>query len=249
MLLAYLDEFGHIGPFVARRDPKYNASPVFGLGGIVLPKENVRAFAVWFYQLKGRLLDREITKAGAHPATWEKKGTSLFTAKAVRKYPAVRDAGKRLFNRLIAYKGNVFYYGREKYQAPDDCHAVGLHTTVLSHSIRRLNAHCTRKGQHFALVLDQHSSRLELLESAARTMFGVDPTPQLIEPPFEVESHLYQTVQAADWVAAILGHLWAYRLKPKEYPDLAVFEKFFGRLVDGTSSHSTVERARILTKT
>ena len=214
------------------------------MGGILLPEENVRPFAIWFYQLKGFLLGREIAKAGAHPATWEKKGTSLFTAKAIRKYPAVRDAGKRLFNRLAAYKGNIFYYGREKWQAPNECHAVGLHKTVLSHSIRRINAHCTRKNQYFMMILDEHSSRLELLESAAKTMFGNDPAPRLIEPPFEVESHLYQTVQAADWIAAILGHLWAYRLKPKEYPDLAIFEKFFGRLVDGASTHSTVERAR-----
>lgn len=29
--IAYLDEFGHIGPFVARNEPKYQESPVFGL--------------------------------------------------------------------------------------------------------------------------------------------------------------------------------------------------------------------------
>lgn len=142
MQLSFLDEFGHVGPFVARKDPRYNGSPVFGMGGILLPEENVRPFAIWFYQLKGFLLGREIAKAGAHPATWEKKGTSLFTAKAIRKYPAVRDAGKRLFNRLAAYKGNIFYYGREKWQAPNECHAVGLHKTVLSHSIRRINGSC-----------------------------------------------------------------------------------------------------------
>jgi len=29
--LAYLDEFGHIGHYVSREDPKHNDSPVFGL--------------------------------------------------------------------------------------------------------------------------------------------------------------------------------------------------------------------------
>ncbi|MXY18976.1 MAG: DUF3800 domain-containing protein, partial [Synechococcus sp. SB0664_bin_36] len=33
---AYLDEFGHIGPYVSREDPKYHQSPVFGLAGLVL---------------------------------------------------------------------------------------------------------------------------------------------------------------------------------------------------------------------
>ena len=30
---AYLDEFGHIGPYVNREHPRYNDSPVFGLAG------------------------------------------------------------------------------------------------------------------------------------------------------------------------------------------------------------------------
>lgn len=244
MLIAYLDEFGHVGPFKSRRDPKYNASPVFGLGGIVMPHANVRPFATWFYQLKGFLLAHEIAASNAHPATWEKKGTSLFTCKAVRRYPSVRDAGKRLLNRIADYDGYVFFYGREKYQDPADSHAVGLHKTALSHSIRRLNGLCNRDSHYFMLILDQHSSRPELLEAAAKTMFGSDPAPRLIEPPFEVESHLYQTVQAADWVSAILGHLWAYRLRPNEYPEFRIFETFFGRLVDTNSPFSKVERAR-----
>jgi hypothetical protein len=244
MHFCFLDELGHIGPFISRSHPRYNASPVFGMGGMILPEDSVRPFAMWFFQLKNNLLGFEIKKARAHPATWEKKGTSLFTAKAVRRYPAVRGAGKRIINRISAFGGHVFYYGREKYQSATDSHAVGLHKTVLSHCIRRVNALCAQKRQYFMMILDQHSSRADLLETAAKTMFGDDPAPRLLEPPFEVESHLYQTAQAADWIAAILGHLWAYRLRPVEYHDLAIFETFFGRLIDGAASHSAVERIR-----
>lgn len=243
MHFAFLDEFGHIGPFIARRDPRYNASPVFGMGGMVLPEDSVRPFAVWFFQLKCKMLEREIARDGKHPATWEKKGTALFTAKAIRKYPSVRDAGKRLINRIAAYNGNIFYYGREKHLPPRESNAIGLHKTVLSHSIRRLDALCAQRNQYFMMILDQHSSRIDLLEAAAKTMFGSDPAPRLLEPPFEVESHIYQTTQAADWVAAILGHLWAYRLQPAQYPELQIFEAFFGRIVDGRASHSSIERA------
>ena len=35
--IAYLDEFGHIGPYIRRSHEIHNTSPVFGLGGIVLP--------------------------------------------------------------------------------------------------------------------------------------------------------------------------------------------------------------------
>jgi hypothetical protein len=244
MHFAFLDEFGHVGPFIARTDRRFNSSPVFGLGGMLLPEDAVRPFATWFFQLKGNLLGREIARAGAHPATWEKKGTSLFTAKAIRKYPSVRGAGKRLINRVSVYGGTIFFYGREKYQIPHESHAIGLHKTVLSHSIRRLNLLCSQKNQYFMMILDQHSSRTDLLETAAKTMFGSDPAPKLLEPPFEVESHLYQTAQAADWISAILGHLWAYRLRPTEYPELRIFETFFGALINSTESHSAVDRAR-----
>ena len=37
LYVAYLDEFGHVGPYIAHHDPRYNTHPVFGLGGIVLP--------------------------------------------------------------------------------------------------------------------------------------------------------------------------------------------------------------------
>ena len=28
--IAYLDEFGHVGPYISRSDPRHNDSPVFG---------------------------------------------------------------------------------------------------------------------------------------------------------------------------------------------------------------------------
>ena len=42
MYIAYLDEFGHIGPFTGRGQEKYNENPMFGLGGIVLHATAVR---------------------------------------------------------------------------------------------------------------------------------------------------------------------------------------------------------------
>ena len=43
---AYLDEFGHIGSYVAHTNSgsKYLESPVFGPAGFVLPVDEVRGF-------------------------------------------------------------------------------------------------------------------------------------------------------------------------------------------------------------
>ena len=72
---AYLDEFGHIGPFISRRDGHHNTSPVFGFAGIVLPVTEVRNFSAYFYKLKCNLLEWEIAHDPGHtPAyQWEKK--------------------------------------------------------------------------------------------------------------------------------------------------------------------------------
>jgi hypothetical protein len=71
--VAYLDEFGHVGPFVGRSHPKHNTSPVFGLGGFVLPVGHVRSFASYFYRLKCNLLAFEIERAGTPAYLWEKR--------------------------------------------------------------------------------------------------------------------------------------------------------------------------------
>ena len=71
---AYLDEFGHIGPYVSRQDPRHNDSPVFGLAGFVLPSEHVRGFGTWFFQRKCELLAFEIERSGQTRPYGKRKG-------------------------------------------------------------------------------------------------------------------------------------------------------------------------------
>lgn len=74
MLLAYIDEFGHIGPYISHEHAKFNNHPVFGYVGFIIPAQNVRLLGGTFEFLKEKLLSYEIEKAGAHPRRWEKKG-------------------------------------------------------------------------------------------------------------------------------------------------------------------------------
>ena len=98
--IAYLDEFGHVGPYVSRDDPRHNDSPVFGLAGFTMPADEVRGFGTWFFQRKCELLDFEIRRSGEHPAVWEKKGSSLYTVKNVKRYPELRRTTFRLLNKI-----------------------------------------------------------------------------------------------------------------------------------------------------
>ena len=71
-----------------------------------------------------------------------------------------------------------------------------------------------------------------------------NPARRLISTPFEVESDLNQTIQAADWVAAILGHIWSYELEPTQYRNYQEYKKYFWERINAASSHSTILRKK-----
>lgn len=242
MLFAYLDEFGHVGPFVSRTAKKFNESPVFGLAGIILPEKAVRPFATSFLQLKEHLLAADIEKSRKMAAKWEKKGVQIFRPSAMDKFPSLRNGGFRLLNQLNRCGGKVFYYGREKRRGEEGGNSNGLYTTVMSKTIRRIDQYASSIDSNFAIVMDQHSARKDLLECAAKTMFGKEPARRLVSPPFEVESYLNQNIQAADWVASIVGRLWSYRLENAQYADHAAMESYFGERIGRLITHSSVER-------
>lgn len=134
--IAYLDEFGHIGPYVSREHPSYHDSPVFGLAGFVLPSSEVR----------------------------------------------------------------------------------GFRTLILLEAIKRIDDFCGNDctpPDNFLLFLNEHEQRPALLTEATRSMYRtIERRRRLIEPPFNIESHRYHTVQAADWIAGLVGRLAAVWAAP-----------------------------------
>lgn len=226
-----MDEFGHIGPYISRSHPKHNDSPVFGLAGFVLPAQEVRNFGTWFFQRKCELLKFEIDRAGAHPATWEKKGASLFTAKNVEKYPELRKFTFRMFTKISKSGGFLFFVGGAKSDPPETHDANQLYGYVLKEAIKRIDQYCSEDCDpktNFLLALDEHDQRSSLITHASVSMYGT-PTPRrcLIEPPFQLESHRYQTMQAADWIAGLVGRFGAVWKSPDEFPENAIFRTFF----------------------
>jgi hypothetical protein len=240
VIFAYLDEFGHNGPYYGRDHERYNTSPVFGLAGILLPSESVRSFASFFLKRKTELLAPDIARSNLQPYEWEKKGTNLFTERSITKYPEIKQTAFRLINQIRNWRGRIFYYGREKIRNRNDLNANGLYKTVLSHSLRQIDSYCAALGENFVVVVDEHSARKELLETAAKTMFGNNPTWQLSSPPFQVESYLNQNIQAADWIATLVGRLWNFKLDPSGFAGYAPYEKYYWTRIHSAATHSTV---------
>lgn len=186
------------------------------------------------------LLGFEISKSGKEPYEWEKHGSNLYTTKSVVIYPNIRQTTNRIINRINKFGGKIFYHGREKISGTEEVNPNGLYKTVFSDAIRKLDAYCAEQQENFVIVVDEHSARKELLETAVKTMYGRKPTVHLASPPFEVESHLNQNIQAADWIAAIIGKLWTYRFGGAEWADLKPYEDYFWSRIHAVTSHSTV---------
>lgn len=242
--IVYLDEFGHIGPFVSKSDPKFKESPVFGLAGYIIPLQEARRFGTWFYQQKCRLLRFEIDRSAQHPAVWEKKGAALYTVTNVTKYRELRATTNRILNQIQEVGGKTFYVGLRKNHPPETANANALYHAVLKEAIKRLNEFCDddpAKNSRFLLALDEHDQRDQLLTTASMQMYGGDtPMRHLIEPPFQLESHRYQTMQVADWLAGLVGRLGAIWAEPDQYSENEVFRTYFEARLTASSVRSGV---------
>ncbi|MCG7625947.1 DUF3800 domain-containing protein [Epibacterium sp. Ofav1-8] len=242
--MVYLDEFGHIGPFVSKNDPKFKESPVFGLAGYIIPLEEVRSFGTWFYQQKCRLLKFEIDRAEQHPAVWEKKGASLYTVTNVTKYQQLRATTNRILNKIQKVGGKTFYVGVRKTHTPETASSNALYHAILREAIKRLNDFCeydAPDNSRFLMALDEHDQHDQLLTTASMQMYGGEtPMRHLIEPPFQIQSHRYQTMQTADWLAGLVGRLGAIWAEPDQYPENEVFRTYFEARVNAASVRSGV---------
>lgn len=81
------------------------------------------------------------------------------------------------------------------------------------------------------MVLDESDTKFHrdvIIRKAALTMFGDDFCGRLIEPPFQVASHLYQTLQCADWICGLLGRIGAHEAEPVEFEEFKWAALYFG---------------------
>ena len=254
--VVYLDEFGHIGPFVSRNHSKYNDSPVFGLAGMLLPAESVREFAIFFYQLKCNLLAWDLANKNPEklPAyRWEKKGSAVYTVTNVEKYRALRTATNRLLKRIQDTGGYVFFTGEHKTTDPAQHNSAETFKRQLVQTVRKLDRFCSAEKSTFMVLLDEQQAgnkwRELNVEACTLAMFEdqSEKLRTLVEPPLQGESHLFQTLQCADWICGLVGRLTALSVSQQEYAEWNIFHKYFdARLKDVSLPCSGLEHQKLL---
>lgn len=240
--VAYLDEFGHVGQFVSRAHPQFKTSPVFGLGGLLLPADQIREFAIFFYQLKCQLLAWDLANENPRnlPAyQWEKKGSKLYTVRNITQYRPLRQSTFRLINHIKKVGGHIIYAGEQKGTETKYHDASDTFKRQLLHAVRTIDRYCTQSNSTFMLLLDEQRAgnewRERNVEACTLAMFedATEKCRNMVEPPLQGESHLFQTLQCADWICGLVGRLMALAVSPEEYQDWQPFERYFSdRIAD-----------------
>lgn len=218
MLIAYLDEFGHQGPYIRHDHPKYNTHPVFGYAGYILPAENVRQMGGYFEYVKEHLLDWEIKRSQVHPKRWEKKGSKLLTTTNIENYgEEINPAINRIFRKLGELDGRIFFYGQQKpigtvKETNETSQTLEEHCLI--QSINRLGTFAFKANQKLMVIMDatDTDNRERAVATLGKTIYSRQnkENRSIIEIPVQADSRLYGTIQLADWICAILGRLTDY---------------------------------------
>lgn len=220
MLVAYIDEFGHEGPFIDAGHRKYNQHPAFGYAGMILPAENARTFGAYFKRQRNALF-KTLLEASATPNQFEKKGNEYFSTGSIESYPSHTRVFRALVNELTRQGGRLFYYGFEKPRGPVSFTNRTSRDTV-EHSLRetlnRIGRYAEHENSHVAIIADAitDKTRREIAANMYAHIYsrsGEFPEmKRIIEVPLHIESKLNSNVQFADWVCALTARASHYQL-------------------------------------
>lgn len=220
MLLAYIDEIGEPGAFVARDHERYKTSPAFGYAGFVINSDYARQFGAAMVQAKRTVFKTEL--ASAHnPSQWERKGSSIFRPDTHETFPQQIRVFNGLVHQLRAMRGQLFYYADEKpigTPKQTNLNTEERETAAMRESLNRLARHADGADSNLMVMIDQINEN----QRSARVpnMYGhilgraaeFPEMRRIVEPPMHVDSVLSANIQFADWVAACVTRAIEYQL-------------------------------------
>ncbi|EJC7037495.1 DUF3800 domain-containing protein [Vibrio parahaemolyticus] len=250
LYIVYLDEFGHVGPYVSADDSHHNTHPVFGLGGFVLPASKVRSFSSFFFKQKQQLFSGydipEARKKAEEKgerfqlSTWEKKGSKQYSVANLKKFTKfLTSSTNRIINRITKDGGFLFYVGEAKKLGVDGHDPQRVYTASLKEIIKRLDNEFKSQDAQFLIFMDDHETRTQIVKNAIYEMHQQQKF-QLVEAPVQVDSKLYQTIQCADWLCAIYGKISYFDVEPESKSDYEIFKRYFGDRVAQAQKRSNV---------
>ena len=218
MLIAYIDEFGHVGPYIEEGHSKFGQHPVFGYGGFILPASQARALGASFKREKTNLFKTEINLSTT-PHQWERKGAEYFTTGSIESRPEQVRVFKALIGQLRGYGGKLFYYGDEK--ARGTLKQTGRSATEVMHdalreTINRICTYAESAAEDVLILMDAFTDKTRQ-ELAARQYAHIysrrrAEMRRIVEAPLHIESKLNSGIQMADWICGLIGRAAHFQL-------------------------------------
>jgi len=250
LYIVYLDEFGHVGPYISNEHSQHNTHPVFGLGGFVLPAHKVRSFSSFFFKMKQELFGSydipEARKKAENKSerfqlsTWEKKGSKQYSVANLRNFKNfLTGSTNRIINRITNDGGFLFFVGEAKKRGVENHDPQRLYTNSLKEIIKRLDDEFKTQDAQFLIFMDDHETRTQIVKNAIYEMHQQQKF-QLVEAPVQVDSKLYQTIQCADWFCSIYGKISYYDAEPDVKSDYELFKRYFGDRIQKAQKRSNV---------
>lgn len=130
---------------------------------------------------------------------------------------------------------------------PSSFDSQELYLDTLRRALRELDAFASSCSAEVLVVMDQHPDRDLIMDQAARLMYtGAESLTHIVEPPFEVESHRYQTCQCAGWLCGLIGRFGAYRAAQSDFSDFEWAERYYAPRVDALAVRSAVTLAPVI---
>lgn len=223
MLLAYIDEIGEPGAYVAKDHPRFNTSPAFGYAGFVIPENSARHFSKQFVEEKRRQFAHELAGIG-QPGRWERKWSDIFTPDAWVSYRSQVRTFRGLIERLDGLGGTVFYYADQKEKGTEKQVYLSREESesrAMQETVNRLCRFAASQDSNLLMMMDQINEKqrsAHVSATYAHIFSRSREFPEMraaIEPPMHIDSALSSGIQFADWVAAAVGRAIDYQLEPQ----------------------------------
>jgi hypothetical protein len=241
MLLAYLDEFGHVGPYIGPDHRKFWHHPIFGYAGFVIPSDRVRLFGSAFAYRKERQFRAEIVASGAMAARWEKKGSEIFTTGSFQRYPENVDMIEALSRYLRSLGGAPFFYGQVKPLGTERSSgetSLERSSHVLRQAVTWLSRFADQRDEDILIMVDSITpkTRLAIAHDVASYIYSSSESSlkRVVDIPVELDSKLYSSIQFADWLCASATRATHFHFVPgSEFGWApATFQRLFDRGVN-----------------
>lgn len=220
MLVAYIDEFGHDGPFIDKSHAKFHHHPVFGYAGFILPASATREMGAIFKRERNTLFKAEVASSST-PNQYEKKGNEYFSTGSIESFPSHARVFKGLLKQLYRRDGQLFFYGDEKPVGTVKQTGQPSRTTVqnaLRETINRICRHADDLSSDVLIIADSitDKTRREIAAQMYAHIYHRSGTHmemrRAIEVPLHIESKLNSNVQFADWICALTARASDYQL-------------------------------------